>query len=301
MGRTAGLAVLLAAGLSIPTGWTAEAGAEAGDGTVFETMVRKPEVFRRRLEESFAKLLGSPRTLTLEYDAPRLSERLGGRFRRIAVAFEGGAIDLLRIKSARLEALDVGYDLEGLLAGRTFLPRSVGSTRIDLTVEEDALNAAAQTSKGRLGVEGPRFDLRQGEIVFSGRIKLLFMKNQLRLVGRLETAGGSQIHFRPSDVEVSRLSLPGFLVSALARRFNPVLDLSRAAFWKTFRAKLGALELTPGLLRLRTDPAPGEDLPGPATPPGFAAGEPADGALTGPTDAVAADPVLHSGPGPETL
>lgn len=231
---------------------------ELDSSRVFEMATRQPRELERNLAVAFGRLLGNPSRMDIEVEHGKLSERLGGRFERISVRLEDGWLDKLHLKEAHLEARDVSYDLRELLSGRTYIPRSVGSTRIDLTVDEESINEVVAATRGALRVDSPHFELRPGRIVFTGRIRFLFMRNPIRLVGSLDVRDGSRVDFHPARVQVSSIPLPGLLVDALSRRFNPVVDLGRTPFWKSFSASLGSIEIGDGTLRVRTDPAPGE-------------------------------------------
>lgn len=228
---------------------------------LFALVLHEPVRLEEALRSSFSRLLGTPAELQVDLQWGRASRRLGGHFERILVHFRGGALDKLAIAEATLEARDVHYDLEALLTGATYVPRSVGSTRLDLTVTEEALNQAIGATRGRLGVRSPRFALSPGELRFTGSIQVLFFHNDLDLSGSLRVQGGSEIHFRPHRMRVSRVPVPGFVVRALTRRCNPVVDLGRAPFWKSFKAELGSIELGEGTLRVRTRPPPGVAAP----------------------------------------
>lgn len=252
-----------------------------------------PARLKEALEQAFSSLLGNPRTLDLELEVGRRSELIGGRFRRISATFEGGALDKLQLRKARIEALDVSYDLVGLLSGETFMPRAVGDTRLDLEVSEQDINQAITATRRQLGVGNPRFHFHQDRLEFRGRIKLLFMKNNLRLAGALTVRDGSQIHFRPATVQVSGLPLPGMVVRSLSRRFNPVVDMARAPFWETFSPQLSEIGLHPGVLRIRTEALPGDAYlsrwgPGPTAEPDSPGAD-------------AADQVIHWGAEPAAL
>jgi hypothetical protein len=235
---------------------------------LFRLVMHHPESMKDALRVAFSRLLGNPKKMDLDIEYGSTIERLGGRFRRISVRFEQGSLDALKVSEAHLEALNVHYDLKALLSGKTFMPRSVGSTRLALTVLEEDLNEVVQANRSRLGVSSPEFHFLEDEIRFTGGIRLVFFNNRVDLAGRLKVKNGSEIHFSPSHLHVSRLKVPAFLVRAVSRKFNPVVRLSRAAFWKAFKVHLGEIHVKPGAMEITTDPPPSfESQTDPSLPP----------------------------------
>lgn len=257
-----GLALVTLSAL-LPAGVRAQDRAPEGPAALFHLVMRQPERLEEALRTSFSRLLGEPSELELQVEQGTRVERLGGRFRRISVRFRDGALDTLRVRRAHLEARDVHFDLEKLLSGETFLPRSVGSTHLDLEIDEEALNEGILHSRRRLGVSDPRFSLEEGALRFRGGIRLVFFDNHIDLQGGLQVRNGSEIHFRPHRLHVSRVKVPGFLVRAISRRFNPIVRLSRAPFWDAFHVRLGEIRIAPDRLQVITEepPAPWVEAP----------------------------------------
>ncbi len=241
-----------------PAAGDSGSGEAVGGPDLFDLATRRPGELESHLEKAFSRLLGSPENLELEIEGGKLSERLGGRFARISARFRGGKFDRLAVAEARVEALDVHYDLPALLAGRTFAPRSVGETRLWLRIDESAINETVESVRGKLRVDGPRFDLKPGRIAFRGKIKFLFMRQDARIEGGLSVRRGSELHFRAEDVAVAGIPLPGFLVRALERRFNPVVRLDRAAFWRSFGVRLGKVEIGDGWITVESEGLPSD-------------------------------------------
>lgn len=246
--------------LGLVMGWAAGIRADelaVSEGpSLFRLVLDHPERLEEALRVSFSRLLGNPSRLDLVVERGSRVEQLGGRFRRISVRFEDGALDTLRVSRAQLEAVDVHFDLEKLLSGEDFMPRSVGSTHLDLMIEESALNDTILASRRQLGVSDPYFEILEGEIRFRGGIRLVFFDNRIDLAGQLLVRNGSELHFRPSHLHVSRVRVPGFLVQAISRKFNPVVRLSRAPFWDAFRVHLGEISMEPGKMRVVTEVPP---------------------------------------------
>lgn len=216
---------------------------------------------RGRLEEAlaiaFRSMLGNPQRLTVELGEGTPAEHLRGFFRRIRVTFEDGALDQLAVASAVLEADEVHYDLHALLAGEAPLPRRVGETRLAVQIRQDAVNAVLDAKRGSLGVRNPAVRLEDDALHFSGGIRLLFLNSQLDVRGTLDVRDGHQVHFRPDRLAVSSIRLPGAVVRGIARRFNPVVDLSRAPWWETFRPRLDEVEVSRGHMWVRSHGFPG--------------------------------------------
>lgn len=214
-----------------------------------------PEL-ERRIEASFRRLLGQPKHLRVELESASVVRRLGGSFDRIRVSFEDGMLDELKVAEATLLAEDVQFDLPSLFDGSEYRPRRVGSTRIDLRITEEDLNQIIQSKRSQVGVQNPEFSLEDGRIRFRGRIKLFFFQNQVDLAGGLKVRDGLELDFTPASVAVSQVRLPGFLVSSLSRRFNPILKLDRAEWVRDFALKLDRVDISPKSLRISSDPAP---------------------------------------------
>lgn len=233
---------------------------------VIETVLGDPARLEEALGIAFRAMLGNPARLEVDLGKGTPAERLRGYFRRIRVTFEAGALDQLKVARAVLEATDVHYDLHALLAGEAPLPRRVGETRLAVEIEQEAMNDVLESKRGTLGVRNPRLRFEEDALHFTGGIRLLFLNSQLDVRGALAVRNGHQVHFRPDRLKVSHIRLPGAVVRSIARRFNPVVDLSRAPWWETFRPRLDHVEVRPGRMVVRTDGFPGDPNQGDAPP-----------------------------------
>lgn len=223
---------------------------------VLDTVLGDPDRLEKALGVAFRDMLGDPVRLHVDLGSGTPAERLRGYFRRIRVTFQDGALDQLKVSRAVLEATDVHYDLRALLAGEAPLPRRVGATRLAVEIRQEAMNAVLDAKGNSIGVRNPALTFEDGALRFRGGIRLLFLNSQLEVRGALTVRQGHELHFRPDRLSVSRIPLPGAVVRGIARRFNPVADLSRAPWWEIFRPRLDEVELFPGSMRVRTDGFP---------------------------------------------
>jgi hypothetical protein len=149
-----------------------------------------------------------------------------GQFDRIDVEVEGGKLDVVPLAYAKITFHGVAVDLAQLfsrgeveLSGRT-------PVEAHLELSEEGLNQVLARKAHRLRVDAPRIELEDGQVHFSGRMKTFVIKNDVLTSGRF-TINGSGLHYLPSALKVGYLPLPQAALNALARRFNPIVDLGR--------------------------------------------------------------------------
>jgi hypothetical protein len=157
-----------------------------------------------------------------EPDAPLSA----GKFRRVEVEFTGGALDILPVVKARFIFENVSLDLPLLYQkGELHL---TGKTPVEarLITDEAGINQALMRRAKKLKVEDPRITLRHGAVQFSGKIKTFVIKNRIATDGAFQVQPVGKICFIPRRLSVGVMPVPHSIVSSLAHKINPVVEIS---------------------------------------------------------------------------
>ena len=150
-----------------------------------------------------------------------------GAFDQIAIDVRGGKLDMVPLSSGKLRLKNVVIDLPRLFTDGEVVITSSGPAEAHLEVSEEGLNSVLADKAEKLKVEQPHIELRDGLVEFSGRMKTLVIKNDVVTAGRFEIVDGAKLNYLPTRLKVGYLALPGAALAALARRFNPIVELAR--------------------------------------------------------------------------
>lgn len=175
-----------------------------------------------------------------------------GHFERIAIEVVGGKLDIVPLAAGRLRLRNVDIDLARLFADGEVLIAGSAPAEAHLEVTAEGLNHVLSRKARRLRVETPCIELLDGQVHFSGRMRTLLIKNDVVTSGRFEIASGAKLNFFPSRLKVGYLPLPGAALGALARRFNPIVDLTRLKPLKGISFRLERVTVAPGRMILET-------------------------------------------------
>lgn len=175
-----------------------------------------------------------------------------GHFDEIAVRLEGGKLDMVPVSTGTMRMTNVTIDLPRLFSDGEVVITSKAVAEAHLEVTQDGLNAVLEKKAKRLRVETPHIELADGQVQFTGRMKTLLIKNDVMTAGRFEISDGAKLNFFPTRLKVGYLPLPGAALSALARRFNPIVDLARLKPIRGITFQLERVTVVAGKLILET-------------------------------------------------
>lgn len=160
-------------------------------------------------------------TLTPAAEAAR---RLAGGFATMEVELAEATVKGLRVESARFRISDATLDWEQLLRHRRLRLRDAGTVDLAIAVREGDLRELFRVKSGKLHVRNPRIDLQQGRLRFTGGVRALFFDNKVDVAGVLSVRDGTKVDFHPRWMNLDLLPIPGFILTTLARRINPIAD-----------------------------------------------------------------------------
>lgn len=179
-----------------------------------------------RVRNALSSYLDNPSTCRVRFFRGSLGDRAAGRFDRIDVDLEGTVVKSLEVARARLVLHRPLLQLDMLYREGRLRFHDQGKVDFFLHVEEEALNRMLRVKATKLKLRGPTMDLCDGYVRFRGRMKVLFFNNNIRVRGRLTVHEGRKIYFTPHSMQLDFLPIPGFVLRAIAKKINPIADLS---------------------------------------------------------------------------
>lgn len=221
---------------------------EALAAEIYDLTSNRPEELRALIKEVLCTYITNPETVDIAIQMGGPISRLAGRMQRVEVAMKDTVIKGLRLSRAFIVLEDAVLDLPKLVRDKKFRFRDKGKTEFMFEVSEESINHLLDVKAGKLKVRGAYLALKDGRMTFSGKLKVLFFNNHVRLDGRLFARNGTEVHFAPTGVKLNFLPMP-FLLGVIRGKINPLADL------KNFRfdVKIGTIETTRSRLLLASD------------------------------------------------
>jgi len=175
----------------------------------------------------------------------------------ISLKGTGVVVEGLKFRNLELSFGRTEISLSALLnEGKVRILKSETGSVVDMEITEGDLNTFLRNEAERLKIQEPLVELREeGNLLFRGRCHWWFADASFSTLGKFELRGDKEIHFTPSRVAISEMSMPSFMVAKLVRRINPILSLQKFPLG----ISLGGIEIRKGLLRIFS-----LQLPGPA-------------------------------------
>ena len=174
-----------------------------------------------------------------------------GHFDEIRIEIKGGQLDFVPLASGVLRLAPVDIDIPRLWRDSQVDIRGTSFAEAHLEVSEQGLNDVMLKKAEDLKVERPHIALGDGTVRFSARMRTLVIKNDVMTAGRFELTDG-HLNFHPTALKVGFIPLPGAALSALARRFNPILEVKDIHPIKGIAFQLERVVVLPGKLILET-------------------------------------------------
>lgn len=180
---------------------------------------------------------------------------LKGMFSRLDIRFRKGSlqgIEKLEIKKARITVEDVQFDVDKLLASGKLEIKKMEKVKFNLRVDENSINHYLESERKRLRLSQPRVHLDKDKMFFSARVKTVFFSSRLKTEGEFVVNKEDQtVDFRTRRVSINSLKIPGFLISNLAKKVNPVLKLRRFALMDLIPLKLDEIKIHDGWVEFK--------------------------------------------------
>ena len=149
-----------------------------------------------------------------------------GELGAVEVEMEGGQLDMVPMEHARLSFHDVKVDAPLLLEQGKLRTIGTCTARGQLIVAGTGLDAAIKSRAKDLKIEEPHLVVRGDLVCFSALVKTLIIKNRVSTAGRFEIDELGHLVYHPQRLTVGILPLPSIALNAIARRINPLADVS---------------------------------------------------------------------------
>jgi len=197
---------------------------------LYDLTSNRPEELKQLIHEVLCTYIENPDSVRVAIELGSPIERLAGRIRRVEVALEETVIKKLPLTRGLIILEDIVLDLPKLVRDRKFRFRDKGTTSFLFEVTQDALNSLLREKEHKLKVRRARLRLENDRLVFSGKLRVLFFNQHVKLDGRLLAKHGTQVHFDPRSLHLDFLPIPPMLLGILKRKINPLADLKNFRF-----------------------------------------------------------------------
>lgn len=222
---------------------------EALAAEIYDLTSNRPQELEALIKEVLCTYISNPETVEIALEMGGPISRLAGRIQRVEVAMRDTVIKGLKLSRAFIVVEDAVLDLPKLVREKKFRFREKGKTDFMFEVTEESINHLLDVKATKLKVRDAYLALKDGRMTFSGKVKVLFFKNHVRLDGRLFARNGTEVHFAPTGVRLDFLPIPPFLLGVIRDKMNPLADL------KNFRfdVQIGTIETTRSRILLASD------------------------------------------------
>ncbi|MCO4783773.1 MAG: DUF2993 domain-containing protein [Candidatus Cloacimonetes bacterium] len=180
---------------------------------------------------------------------------LNGKFSRLDIRFRKGSlqgIEKLEIKKARIIVEDIQFDVDKLLSSGKLEIKKMDNVKFNLRIEEDSINHYLESERKRLRLSQPRVHLDKDKMYFSAKVRTTFFSSRLKTEGKFVVNKEDQtVDFRTRRVSINSLKIPGFLISNLANKVNPVLKLNKFALMDLIPLKLDEIKIHDGWVEFK--------------------------------------------------
>ena len=196
---------------------------------IYRMVLHDPELLQSRIQQTLFSYLDEPENMELVIVPDSDARLLAGGLRELSISFENSYVRDLLVRRAEVMVRNCLVDWEQMIRFNRFRFRDQGQVDLLLTVTEHDLNEMMAT-RGSRRVRNARLDFRPGHIRFSGRLRVLFFNNHVRVACNLSVRDGDELHFTPRWMNLDFLPVPRFVVGSISRRMNPVASLERLKF-----------------------------------------------------------------------
>ncbi|MCJ8344280.1 LmeA family phospholipid-binding protein [bacterium] len=180
---------------------------------------------------------------------------LKGKFSRVDIRFRKGSlqgIEKLEIKKARIVVTGVSFDVKQLLSSGKLEIKKMENVKFNLRIDEGSINHYLESERKRLRLSQPRVHLNKDKMYFSARVKTAFFSSRLKTEGRFVVNKENQtVDFKTRRVSINSFKIPGFLVSNLTKKVNPVLKLNKFALMDLIPLKLDEIKIHDGWVEFK--------------------------------------------------
>jgi hypothetical protein len=180
---------------------------------------------------------------------------LNGKFSRLDIRFREGSlqgIEKLEIKKARIVVQDIQFNVKKLLASGKLEIKKIENVKFNLRIEEESINHYLESERKRLRLSQPRIHLDKDKMFFSARVKTAFFSSRLKTEGRFVVNKEDQtVDFKTRRVSINSLKIPGFLISNLTKKVNPILRLNKFALMDLIPLKLDEIKIHEGWVEFK--------------------------------------------------
>jgi len=180
-----------------------------------------------------------------------------GRFAQVTVEFSEGRLDALPVAKAQLTVQPAVIDLSTLfLQGNLQLVgQSMATGRF--VVNQAGINEVLSLRQKNLSIEEPRVEIRDGRVHLSAHFRTMLVRGWISTAGRFEIRERTQVFFQPQSLKVGSVQLPKGAITAIARRVNPVFDMSRLKRWRGLAFLLSSIQIEDDNMVLECGGSPG--------------------------------------------
>jgi hypothetical protein len=193
---------------------------------IYDLTKNRPDDLRALIKEVLCTYITNPETVDIAIQMGGPISRLAGRVQRVEVAMRDTVIKGLKLSRAFIILEDAVLDLPKLVRDKKFRFREKGKTDFMFEVTEESINHLLKVKGRKLKVRNAYLALKDGRMTFTGKVKVLFFKNHVRLDGRLFARNGTEVHFAPTGVRLDFLPVPPFLLGIIRKKMNPLAGLA---------------------------------------------------------------------------
>jgi hypothetical protein len=171
----------------------------------------------------------------------------------VELALRGGALDMVPLETGRLSFRGVRVDLSRLLEHGQM--RVIGNCAAQgkLVITGTGLDSAIRSRAKELKIDEPHLSIRGDLVCFSALVKTVVIRNRVSTAGRFEIDEASHLVYHPTRLTVGVLPLPGVALRAIARRINPLADVSRLHTIPGVKVNITRLVVADSRLTLETE------------------------------------------------
>jgi len=193
--------------------------------TIWKMVFHDRKILHEQIQQTLQGYLDNPQSVDIKLVPEESSKLLGGAFKEIVIEMHGSEVDELKVSYAYLHLKNCVLDLYQLVKHNKFRLKSEGQNNFVIQVTEEDLNAVFKAKSDKLKLSRPKLDFREGHVRFSGGIHILFFKDRVKVDGVFAVRNGDELHFNPKWMNVGILPIPGFVLSKIRKKINPITTL----------------------------------------------------------------------------
>jgi hypothetical protein len=207
--------------------------------------------FRKGLQE----YLIAQKDVRVRFYPTRHQDIVRGKFELMEIVFRDSSIqglENLNIRRGRLKVSNLKFDVDKLMSEGKLKVTTVGQVKFSLRLDEEDINTYLTANQKRINLGGPKIELTEDRMLFSGRIKNRFFSARVKTEGRFVVNQAKRtVDFRTNSVRLNAFKIPGFVTGSIVNRINPVLNLNRFPLMELIPVKLQNIELGDGFVEFK--------------------------------------------------